>query len=468
MRYLALLPEAVVALLAGLCLAAGPSGPLRLRVRGRRAVPVVVSTGLLLALALELTLGSAVSGGPYGQDRLALFGKAATLLALGLGVAVTDWDLEAVGTRGWRPLGLALLAGLGVMAVASAGGLVVLGVGLAIAIPAVAFGIALGEPAALRGRLIAAAAGALLLTVAGLLVVFVASGQSDLAAIARTLSGHVASVAVAGGVLLVILGLGLTLVAAPWGHAQRPAATPFGLGAAFGLGTLAAGLAMVKVVGAAAVSFPGWAPALQVGAAVVLVAGAFGALGAARLGRLLGWLGMVQAGWFLAALSTHYRQGLGAALFVLAALAVAGAVGPQLIAASEAGSGLAGLAGRHPWRAASLSAALLSLAGAPPLVGFFAEFSVAASLARTGGFWVLAVGLLASMMALLAAVRVLRRLFLDAPPEEVRRAAPPQLTVAGLAVAGSWLAALVVAAWGLLAYPTLDLAVQAAAALGVR
>ena len=468
MKYLAFLPEVIVGLLALACLAAGPAGPVRLGSRGRRAVPVWVSVGLLLALLLELTLGATVFGGPYVQDRLALFGKGATLLALLLAVAVTDWDLEGVAALGWRPLGVTLVGALGVMAVASAAGYAGLWIGLALALLAPAFSVALGEPAALRGRLLTSAAGSLLLTLAGLLVIFVATGQAGFASTAHSLSGHVAPISVAIGVLLVAGGLGVALVAAPWGLAARRSVSPFALGAGFGLVALGAGLGLVKVTGAAVVSFPGWAPGLQLAAAVAIVAGAFGALSASRLSRLLGWVGVVQVGWFLAALSTHQRAGIGGGLFALAALAVAGAVAPQLIAASESGLGLPGLGARQPWRAAALIGSLLSLAGAPPLVGFFAEFAIGSSLARSGGFWVLAVGLMATILTLAATVRVIRRLFLDGSSEELRRPVPAEVTLPALAVTGAWVTAVMMAGWGLLANPTFDLAVQGAAAVGFR
>lgn len=466
MSYLAFAPEVIVAVLALAALLAGPAGPVRLRPRRAGVVPGAVSAGIVIALALELIFGAALIGGAYAQDRLALFGKAAALLALLLAVAVTDWDREAVTARGWRPLGLVLVGGLGLMVVASASGLILLWAGLAVAVLAAVFVLALGEPARVARRLVAAAAGALLLALAGILIVVVSTGQSGLAQITHALAGHAPPVAVAIGVLLVVAGLGAGMAVAPIWLGGRHTA-PFAVGAGFCLIVIAAGLVLAKVTGAASTSYPGWSPALQVAAVAAMAAGGFGALSVARLGRLLGWLSLTQVGWFLAALSSHQRGGVGAGLYLLAALAAAAAAGPQLIAAAEAG-GLPGLSARQPWRAAALVCSLLSLAGVPPLAGFFAEFSVGAGLSRSGGFWVLTVGLGAGILGLAAVVRAVRRLFLDAAADDVRRPAGAGAATPWLAVVGAWAAALVVAGWGLLANPGLDLAVQGAAALGLR
>jgi NADH-quinone oxidoreductase subunit N len=128
---------------------------------------------------------------------------------------------------------------------------------------------------------------------------------------------------------------------------------------------------------------------------------------------------------------------------------------------------LAGMGVLRPARAAGLALAMLSLAGAPPLAGFFGEFAVGTALAQSGHFGLLALGLLGSLLSLGAAVRTLRLLYVHSPLEEARRgSALPVLT--RLSTWGAVAFCVVIAAYGLLSNPILGLADQGAEALGLR
>ena len=99
----------------------------------------------------------------------------------------------------------------------------------------------------------------------------------------------------------------------------------------------------------------------------------------------------------------------------------------------------------------------------PPLAGFFGEFAIAAQLARGGLFWLVAVGFFASAVVSFAVLRDLRLVFLASPGEQVGR------TVHGrLAYGGALLAAVLLVAYGFFANPISGLAVQGAAAVGLR
>ena len=130
----------------------------------------------------------------------------------------------------------------------------------------------------------------------------------------------------------------------------------------------------------------------------------------------------------------------------------------------EASGGPAGLGRRDPLRAAGLSLALLSLAGAPPLGGFFGEFTVAAELVRSGLGWLLGIGLLGWITAVAAVVRPLRAFYLESGLVDARRGA----RVAATWSVGALVPALLAVAYGLFAYPIHALAIQAATALGLR
>src|SRR5439155_1268508 len=118
----------------------------------------------------------------------------------------------------------------------------------------------------------------------------------------------------------------------------------------------------------------------------------------------------------------QFRGGIGATIFLLGALVVAATAAPA--AAGAAGISelaVSGLGTLRPARAAALTLAMLSLAGAPPMAGFFGEFTIGAALARTGHLELLAVGLLGSLLSLVAAIGTVRVLYLQNPPDEGRR-----------------------------------------------
>ncbi|HEX6347925.1 MAG TPA: hypothetical protein VF160_00855, partial [Candidatus Dormibacteraeota bacterium] len=133
MTTLVLAPEALVVATGGATLLM--SGPRRARVRARvhRWGPRAVVAALLVALGLELWLGAQVGTlfqGGFVQDRFALAAKASVLLALAVGVAVADWDLERLP----GPLPAALLGAFGVMVAASASDLFAIWIGAALAV----------------------------------------------------------------------------------------------------------------------------------------------------------------------------------------------------------------------------------------------------------------------------------------------------------------------------------------------
>jgi NADH-quinone oxidoreductase subunit N len=174
----------------------------------------------------------------------------------------------------------------------------------------------------------------------------------------------------------------------------------------------------------------------------------------------LAYLAAGQIGWVAAGLVTHYRSGLAGSLFLLGAFAVAATCGPAVMGGAEGGEqALAGMGAQRPARAAGLTLAMLSLAGAPPLAGFFGEFAVAAALAQSG--------LIGSALSLAAVAGTLRVMYIQSPPDEARRTTKLPV-LSGLSSFGAVAFCVVIAAYGILSSPILGLADQGAEALGLR
>lgn len=97
----------------------------------------------------------------------------------------------------------------------------------------------------------------------------------------------------------------------------------------------------------------------------------------------------------------------------------------------------AGLSKSHPMLAFALAALLFSLAGIPPLAGFFGKYFVLLAAVQGGMVWLAVVGVLASVISAAYYLRVVKIMYFDTgkglPPDPVCEKIPTAL-VAGLAV----------------------------------
>jgi NADH-quinone oxidoreductase subunit N len=94
---------------------------------------------------------------------------------------------------------------------------------------------------------------------------------------------------------------------------------------------------------------------------------------------------------------------------------------------SEEIADFAGLNQRSPYYAGIMAVCLFSLAGIPPMIGFYAKLSVLQALIATGGAMHLALAVFAVMMSLVGAfyyLRVVKVMYFD-PPITVSEVAAP-------------------------------------------
>jgi len=469
-KYATFFPEAiVVAGAVSILLTARFRPTLHRRLRTR--LPWYAAALLLIALGVELYAGAQVGtyyDGGLVQDRFALFAKSAALLATAIAVAAADWPAEDSMSFS---LAMPMLAVFGVMVTASAGDFIGVWVGVEVTAAAGLAMLALRRPdQAMRLLLAGGAAGALLLL--GLAYVYATAGTADLLGMRQVLTGVAPTLPLAIPVSLALGSLAFRASLGPLqvtGGVITPLASPLSTGMVTGLSAAAALVAAVKIAAALGPIATVFGPFLEIVAAVTMIGGGAAALASRAPRTRIGFLAASQGGWVLAGLSTHYQPGLGAAVFLLGALVVAATAGPAVMGALGAAEAtMAGLGALRPHRAAALSLCLLSLAGVPPLAGFFGQFTVATAIAGSGHFELLAAGLLGSVLSVIAALGTIRVLYLYNPLEESRRAGIVLPVWSRFSAGAAVVLALLIPAYSLFANPILALAYQSAEGLGLR
>ncbi|MFQ5947371.1 MAG: NADH-quinone oxidoreductase subunit N [Acidimicrobiia bacterium] len=283
-----------------------------------------------------------------------------------------------------------------------------------------------------------------------------------------------ASVAVADeaafivGVLFVLAGFGFKIAAVPF-HFWAPdtyQGAPTPVAAYLSVGSKAAGFVGLLMVcyQAFAEVRDLWGPAIWVLAALSMTVGNLIALRQTNLVRLLGYSSIAHAGFMLvpfAMAATLDDVGLGDAFMgtvtylLVYAFMNLGAFAVVIAGATKAGSGeiedWAGMYDYAPGLATLLGMFFFSLAGIPPLAGWFAKFVMfRAVLGDAGNAWAVVLAVIAAVNAVIALyyyARVVKTVWMDrvpetAPPREIREAA----TVRPLALAMGLTAAAVVIA----------------------
>jgi len=189
----------------------------------------------------------------------------------------------------------------------------------------------------------------------------------------------------------------------------------------------------------------GWAPIVATVAALSMLLGNMVAIVQSSLRRLLAYSAIAHAGYMLIAIVAHTQQSLASLLYyvITYALATIGAFG--VVGIVEAGTGsdhlanFNGLHRRSPILSACLLVFLLSLAGIPPLAGFFGKFFlfVAALAATSGLLWLVVLAIAMSAVSLYYYLRVLKRVYSDSNAEAAEiQASPISVAVVVLLAAG--------------------------------
>jgi NADH-quinone oxidoreductase subunit N len=176
----------------------------------------------------------------------------------------------------------------------------------------------------------------------------------------------------------------------------------------------------------------GWTLVLSLLAAASMIFGNLAALAQVSVKRLLAYSAVAHAGYALLGIIANSSEGLVALLYYVFVygLATLGAFSVVFTVEQRTGGdalgNFAGLSRRAPLLSLALLVFLLSLAGIPPLAGFFGKFYVFTAAASAGEgslglLWLVILGIATSVVSLYYYLMVLKQAYVQEPGEDVGR-----------------------------------------------
>lgn len=330
---------------------------------------------------------------------------------------------------------LVLFATLGMMLLVGAGSLVMVYLGLEMlalcsyALVAIDRDSPLASEAAIKYFVLGSLASGLLLY--GMSLVYGATGSLDLQQIAAAAGEGDNGMLLLTGVVFMIAGVSFKLGGAPF-HMWLPdvytgAPTPITLfiGSVPKLASFGMAYRLFEV------GTPGlderWRLLFALIAAASLAIGNLGALAQVNFKRMLAYSTVSHVGFLLMGIAGGSGQGFAAAMFyaVSYALMATAAFGAIVVLASrgfeaEMIADYRGLNARNPWLAGMILCVMVSLAGVPPFLGFWAKLAVLRAAIEGDMLWLAIIGIVFAVVGAFYYLRVIKAMYFDAPEGEAR------------------------------------------------
>jgi NADH-quinone oxidoreductase subunit N len=305
--------------------------------------------------------------------------------------------------------------------------------------------------AAMKYFILGALASGLLLY--GMSMLYGLSGSLELSKVARAVhEGSHDDMVMVFGLVFLVAGLGFKLGAAPFHmwvpdiyHGAPTAVTLF-IGSAPKLAAFA--FAMRLLVDGLQPAHGDWQQMLAVMAVMSLAIGNLAAIMQTNIKRMLAYSTISHMGFLLLGILTGSLAGFSAAMFysisyVIMSLGAFGMVMYLSNAGYEAENleDYKGLNSRQPWLAAIMGMIMLSMAGLPPFVGFYAKFIVLQALVGAGWLGLAVVAVMFSLIGAYFYLRLVKLMYFDTPhadaqPFAVAGDARLLLTANGLTILG--------------------------------
>ncbi|WEK46937.1 MAG: NADH-quinone oxidoreductase subunit NuoN [Candidatus Andeanibacterium colombiense] len=411
--------------------------------KASRAISIAACVALGTAFALVAPLVCAGASGPdtlafggqFSADAFAGMAKLMIFAAAGASLMIAPAFFERVrAMRAEYPV-LVLLAVVGMCIMVSARDLITLYIGLELnSLAAYVLAAFLrtddrSAEAGLKYFVLGALASGILLF--GMSLVYGFSGTTSFGGIHAALDGPMA-VGALFGVIFVLAGLAFKISAVPF-HMWTPdvyEGAPTPVTAFFASAPKVAALALTARVTLDAFGnqVDAWRQIVIFAALASIVVGALGAIGQANIKRLLAYSSINNVGFILIGLAVGTQAGASAMLVYLAiyvAMTIGGFVAVLMLKDEhaepvEAIADLSGLSRTRPAIALCLAMVMFSLAGIPPLFGFWGKFVVFQAAVDAGFVPLAAIGIAASVIGAFYYIKIVKVMYFDEPADKIR------------------------------------------------
>jgi len=436
------------------------------------AVIILVLAGVFVVSGPSETVTA--FGNSFIVDPFARVLKLLTLIGAATALVISvDYWREDGGLKFEFPV-LVLFAASGMLMMISAHDLMTLYVGLELqslslyVVAAFKRDSARSAEAGLKYFVLGALSSGMLLYGASLVYGF--TGSTNFGAIAAAVQPSGANLGLIFGLVFLLAGFAFKISAVPF-HMWTPdvyEGAPTPVTAFFAAAPKLAAMALtVRVL---ITAFPAvtieWKQIVVFLAIASMALGAFAAIGQTNIKRLMAYSSIGHMGYALVGLAAGSPEGVAGVVIYLAiylpmtlgtfACILAMRRDGRMVEDIEA---LSGLSRTNPVMAFLLAALLFSLAGIPPLAGFFAKFYVFLAAIRADLFALAVIGVLLSVVAAYYYLRIVKIMYFDDAPAE-RFEPMPTTLAAVLGVTGVF-----VIAYFLFPEPLVGLATSTASAL---
>ena len=402
--------------------------------RGERAGGLVNAAAVVLILvALVVVVGLPAGrletfGGSFVVDGFARFMKVLALIGSAAAILMSGDYFAAEKAQKFEYPILILLATTGMLMMISAADLIALYLGVELmslslyVVAAIQRDQLRSTEAGLKYFVLGALSSGMLLYGASLIYGF--TGTVAFAGIAKA-AGH-GGIGLTFGLVFLFAGLCFKVSAVPF-HMWTPdvyEGAPTPVTAFFAAAPKIAASAMF--VRAAVVAFPSiaaqWQQIVVFVSILSMVLGAFAAIGQTNIKRLMAYSSIGNVGFALVGLAAGTAEGVqGVAVYMAIYLAMTLGAFSCILAmrrdgqAVETIADLAGLSRTNPMMAFFLAMLLFSLAGVPPLAGFFAKFYVFLAAIKAGLYALAVIGVLASVIGAYYYLAIVKVMYFDEP-----------------------------------------------------
>ncbi len=260
----------------------------------------------------------------------------------------------------------------------------------------------------------------------GISLIYGFSGTTGFAKVAMVVQSSGVSIGLIFGIVFLIAGLAFKVSAVPF-HMWTPdvyEGAPTPITAFFAASPKIA--AMALFVRTMTEALPGaldqWRQIIIFISILSMALGAVAAIGQNNIKRLMAYSSIANMGYILVGLAAGTPEGIEGVLIYLAiylvtnigvfACILAMRRGPHMV---ENISDLAGLAQSRPGYAFVFAMLMFSLAGLPPLAGFFAKFYVFLAAVKAGLYPLAIIGVVASVVGAYYYLRIVKIIYFDEP-----------------------------------------------------